>query len=525
MARTTTKTAVLTPELRRVASVVVLGSIMSILDTTIVAVALDTLGKDFHVNVSTIQWVTTGYLLALAVVIPVTGWAVDRFGAKPIWMLSLVLFIGGSSLCGAAWSANSLIAFRVIQGLGGGMLLPVGQSIMARAAGPQRMGRVMSVIGVPTVMGPVLGPVLGGLIVSNFSWRWIFYINVPIGLLTLILSRRFLTDGEPRLTTGFDTLGFCLLSPGLAALVYSLSEVGVTGSYTSTPVLVSFVLGIGLMIAFVLHALRVSNPLLELRLFANRNYTIANICIFVMGATLFGAMFLLPLYYQIARGQSALVAGLLMAPQGIGAACVMRLSGRVTDRVGPRKVVPAGIILMAVSTIPFAFVTTTTSELLLGTTLFIRGLGLGMSMMPIMAAAYFDLSHTDIPRATTTLNILRQVGGSVATALFAVVLDRQLAEHVTPPPGSGARAGASGGLSLSATAKLPPEVAQRVASAFAHTFWWSVATILIAFIPTLLLPNHPATPTGQPPPAPNESGDPVSAPDAVAPASAVVISD
>ncbi|HVA05579.1 MAG TPA: MFS transporter, partial [Acidimicrobiales bacterium] len=174
MARTTTKTAVLTPELRRVASVVVLGSIMSILDTTIVAVALDTLGKDFHVNVSTIQWVTTGYLLALAVVIPVTGWAVDRFGAKPIWMLSLVLFIGGSSLCGAAWSANSLIAFRVIQGLGGGMLLPVGQSIMARAAGPQRMGRVMSVIGVPTVMGPVLGPVLGGLIVSNFSWRWIF---------------------------------------------------------------------------------------------------------------------------------------------------------------------------------------------------------------------------------------------------------------------------------------------------------------------------------------------------------------
>jgi EmrB/QacA subfamily drug resistance transporter len=492
MPRSTNKSSVLSPELRRISSVVVLGSIMSILDTTIVAVALDTLGKDFHVPVSTIQWVTTGYLLSLAVVIPVTGWAVDRFGAKPMWMISLVLFIAGSSLCGMAWSANSLILFRVMQGIGGGMILPIGQSILARAAGPQRMGRVMSVIGVPTVMGPVLGPVLGGLIVSNFSWRWIFYINVPIGIITLILSSRFLTDHEPKLTTSFDGLGFCLLSPGLAALVYSLSEVGVTGSFTSTPVLISFVLGLGLMIGFVVHALRIKNPLLELRLFKNRNFAISNMCVFVLGATLFGAMFLLPLYYQIARGQSPWVAGLLMAPQGIGAACVMRLSGRVTDRIGPRRVVPYGIILMAAATIPFAFVTTSTSEVLLATTLFARGLGMGLSMMPIMAAAYFDLSHADIPRASTTLNIVRQIGGSVATALFAVVLERQIIERV------GSKSGSSGsGLSLSETVKLPPAVAEKVAYAFAHTFWWSVFTILIAFIPTLLLPNKAAKPSAE----------------------------
>ena len=187
---------------------------------------------------------TTGYLLSLAVVIPVTGWAVDRFGAKPMWMTSLTLFIIGSSLCGVAWSANSLILFRILQGLGGGMILPIGQSMLARAAGPQRMGRVMSVIGVPTVMGPVLGPVLGGLIVSNFSWRWIFYINVPIGIITLILSSRYPKSGHRR-DDRLRRLGFCLLSPGLAALVYSLSEVGVTGSFTSTPVVVSFVLGLG----------------------------------------------------------------------------------------------------------------------------------------------------------------------------------------------------------------------------------------------------------------------------------------
>ncbi|HEY3842527.1 MAG TPA: DHA2 family efflux MFS transporter permease subunit [Acidimicrobiales bacterium] len=509
MARSDAKTSVLSPELRRISSVVVLGSIMSILDTTIVAVALDTLGKDFKVSVSTIQWVTTGYLLALAVVIPVTGWAVDRFGAKRMWMLSLGLFIIGSSLCGLAWSANSLILFRVLQGIGGGMILPIGQSVLARAAGPQRMGRVMSVIGVPTVMGPVLGPVLGGLIISNVSWRWIFYINVPIGIITLILSSRFLSDSEERIRTSFDGLGFCLLSPGLASLVYSLSEVGISGSFTSTPVLVSFVLGVVLMVAFVLHALRIRNPLLDLRLFKNRHFTIANICVFVMGATLFGSMFLLPLYYQVARGQSPWVAGLLMAPQGIGAACVMRLSGRITDRTGPRRIVPAGIILMAVATIPFAFVTTSTNEVLLALTLFARGLGLGLSMMPIMAAAYFDLSHADVPRASTTLNIVRQVGGSVATALFAVVLERQITQNL------GSKSG-SGGLSLSDTVKLPPAVAERVAAAFAHTFWWAVITILVAFVPTLFLPSHSARPE-------TVAGGEDAAPPAVAPVTGALV--
>ena len=490
MASTGTPSFTLTPELRRTSSVVVLGMIMSILDTTIVAVALATLGRDFHVSVTTIQWVSTGYLLALATVIPVSGWAVDRFGAKLVWMTSLTLFVIGSSLCGLAWSANSLIAFRIIQGIGGGMLLPVGQSILARAAGPQRMGRVMSIIGVPMVLGPILGPVIGGLIVSNTSWRWIFYINVPIGIITLILSSRWLPkwDTDERFASAFDTLGFCLLSPGLAALVFALAEVGTTGSFTSTSVLVSFVLGLVLMTGFILHALHIKNPLLELHLFKDRNFTIANICIFVLGATLFGSMFLLPLYYQIARGQEAWVAGLLMAPQGIGAACIMRWAGSMTDRVGPRRIVPFGILLMAVATIPFAFVTTSTSEVLLAGTLFVRGLGLGLTMMPVTAAAYFDLSHAEIPKASTTMNIVRQVGGSVATALFAVVLERQIVDNLGP---LATKAGGSAGI-ISSTVKLPPPVANDVAAAFAHTFWWSVFTILIAFVPTLFLPNHAA---------------------------------
>jgi EmrB/QacA subfamily drug resistance transporter len=479
----------LTPELRRTSTVVVLGSIMSILDTTIVAVALATLGRDFHVSVTTIQWVATGYLLALAMVTPAAGWAVDRFGAKRIWMTSTALFVLGSSLCGLAWSANSLIAFRVLQGIGGGLLLPVGQSILARAAGPQRMGRVMSIIGVPMVMGPIMGPVIGGLIVSNYSWRWIFYINVPIGIVTLLLSNRWLPafDTEQRSSSPFDTVGFCLLSPGLAALVYSLSAVGTTGSLTSAPVLVSFVLGLVLMGAFLWHALRARYPLLELHPFKNRNFAIANVCIFVIGATLFGSMFLLPIYYQVARGQEAWVAGLLMAPQGIGAACIMRWAGSMTDRFGPRRVVPIGILVMAAATVPFAFVTASTSEAFLAVTLFVRGIGLGLSMMPVTAAAYYDLNHAEIPKASTVMNIVRLIGGSVATATFAVVLERQIVSNLTaagvkPPGGSAGIVGA--------TVKLPPAVADPVAAAFAHTFWWSVGAILIAFIPTLFLPNR-----------------------------------
>ncbi len=210
----------------------------------------------------------------------------------------------------------------------------------------------------------------------------------------------------------------------------------------------------------------------------------------MIGATLFGSMFLLPLYYQIARGQEAWVAGLLMAPQGIGAACIMRWAGSVTDRVGPRRVVPFGILLMAAATVPLAFVTTSTSEVLLAGTLFVRGLGLGLTMMPVTAAAYFDLNHAEIPKASTTMNIVRQVGGSVATALFAVVLERQIVRPARP---GRAKAGGSTGVISSTRRGCSPQVADPVATAFAHTFWWAIATILIAFVPTLFLPNHAAS--------------------------------
>src|SRR3954471_22072836 len=225
-------------KLLAVAGVVVLGAIMSILDTTVVNVAINTLSRDFDTSLSTIQWIVTGYTLALATVIPLTGWGADRFGTKRLYMLSIALFISGSALAGLAWSGGALIGFRILQGLGGGMLMPAGMTILTRAAGPQRVGRVMAIMGVPMLLGPILGPILGGWLVDDVSWRWIFFINVPIGIAALALSLRVLPRDRPQPAERLDVLGLALLSPGLAALIYGLAETNSAGGFASPRVLV-----------------------------------------------------------------------------------------------------------------------------------------------------------------------------------------------------------------------------------------------------------------------------------------------
>jgi EmrB/QacA subfamily drug resistance transporter len=469
-------------ELRGLAIVVVLGTIMSVFDTTIVNVAIDTLGRDFHTNLSTIQWISTGYLLALALVIPLTGWSVERFGAKRMYLMSLSLFIAGSALCGLAWSAGSLIVFRVLQGLGGGMILPIGQTILARAAGPQRMGRVMSIVGIPMLLGPVLGPAIGGLIVDNFTWRWIFYVNVPIGLLALLLSARTLKHDATGTAGKLDWGGLALLSPALAGIVYGLSEAGSSGGFTNSRVIIGVSIGGALLAGFVYHAMRSRAPLIDLRLFKNRGFSAATVTGFLLGATVFGAMFLLPLYYQIVRGLDALHAGLLMAPQGLGAMIAMPMAGRITDKVGAYKIVPIGVVTVIVGTIAYTQVTPSTSYLLLALALFVRGLGLGMSMMPSMSAAYQTLEHAAVPRATTTINIVRQVGGSLGTAVLAVILQREIVSSFKGV------AGVTGNV-LGGGASIPAPAKVIVSSSFGTSFWWAVGLSALCIVPALMLPR------------------------------------
>jgi EmrB/QacA subfamily drug resistance transporter len=468
-----------------VAGVVVLGVFMSILDTTIVNVALATLARDLHASLTTIQWVATGYLLSLAIVIPLSGWFSERFGSKRVWMIAVAMFGLGSALCGLAWSAGSLIAFRVVQGIGGGMIMPVGMSLLAQTAGPNRIGRVMAVIGVPMLLAPVLGPVIGGLIVEDASWRWIFYVNVPIVLLALVLAARLLRAGQGRADAGrLDWTGVLLLPPGLALVVFGLSEVESHGGLGSPIAFGPILAGLILLTLFGLHGWRAPRPLIDVRLFAQRCFRPAAIAMVLVGAALFGSILVLALYFQVARGESALSTGLLLAPQGLGAAAAMPIAGRLTDRVGGGHVATVGFVLLTLGTLPLAWVGAGTSYALLAGALVVRGVGLGCAMMPTMAAAYAHLRPSQIPRATATLNALQRTGGSIGTALLAVVLTHQ----ITSALGGAAGAGSSGSASFGQVSPaLRARLAEPLASAFGSTFWWAVGISALAVVPSAAL--------------------------------------
>jgi EmrB/QacA subfamily drug resistance transporter len=460
-----------------IAVVVIVGALMSILDTTIVNVALETLRTDLGAPLSTIQWVATGYLLALATVIPLTGWAAERFGPKRVWMVAVTGFTLTSGLAGLAWSAESLIAIRVLQGLAGGMIMPIGMITLAQAAGPQRMGRVMGVVGVPMLLAPVLGPVLGGLIVTEGSWRWIFWVNLPVGALGLALAARFLPGERAAGDRPLDVAGFLLVSPGVAGIVFGLSEVashGTVQAWTVGPL----VIGVVLVALFVRHALRSRHPLVDVRLLRRPGFGAAAATVFLLGGALFGSLLLLPLYYQVARGLRPLEAGLLIAPQGLGAAAGVSLGGRLADRVGGGRVVVAGLVVLSLGTAVFTQVGAATSYWLLGAALVVRGFGLGSTMMPAMAAAYATLEREAVPRATPILNTLQRVGGSLGTAVLAVVLQHRLAAEL------GSRVAAGGRTVPSA---VRARAAEPLAHAFAGTYWWALAFGALALVPATAL--------------------------------------
>ncbi|HUA02971.1 MAG TPA: DHA2 family efflux MFS transporter permease subunit [Solirubrobacteraceae bacterium] len=444
----------------RTSAVVVIGSIMSILDTTIVNVALATLSRELHSTISEIQWVVTGYMLSLAAVIPVSGWAARRFGAKQVYLVSVVLFTMGSALCGLATSTTELILFRVLQGVGGGMILPVGQLMMAEAAGPKRMGRVMSIVAVPAMLAPILGPTIGGLIIQNTSWRWIFYVNVPIGVIAVATALRYLPTIKPQKTDKLDVLGLILMATGLPLITYGLAEIGVTGGFTSVKVIVPIILGIVLVAAFVLHALRIPKPLLDMRLYRRATFASASFAMFCLGAALFGGMILLPLYWQGVRLESVVDTGLLVAPQGLGAAFAMPIAGKLSDRYGGGGLALFGVTLCTVATIPFGLIGAHTSVVWLSFAMFVRGIGIGFGFLPAMTAAFASLERSELSSATPQLNVLQRVGGSIGTAVLAVVLQRALAGAHTP---------------------------SAAAAAYGTAFWVSAGLTAAAIIPCVIL--------------------------------------
>jgi len=447
----------------RIAIVVILGSIMSVLDTTVVNVALEPLSRDLHVPLDDIQWVATGYLLSLAAIIPVTGWAGKRFGARTVFISALVLFTLGSALCGLASSAGSLVAFRVLQGIGGGMLTPMGQIILVRATPREKLPRVMSAIGVPIVLAPIFGPTLGGLLIEHVSWQSIFLINVPIGILTFVAAWKLLPKDPPEGAERLDLMGLILIAVGVVGITYGLAESGSAGTLASAHVVIPLIVGLVLVAAFVVRALRIPFPLLDVRLYANRAFSAASITTFCLGAALFGAMILMPLYFQIVRGEDAVHTGLLLIPQGVGAGLAMHVSGRSVERWGGGITAFTGGALTLVATVPFLLLSGETSYWLIGAAMVFRGFGIGMSIMPAMTAAFTVLRPDQVSDATPQLTTLMRVGGSIGTAILTVILQNQL------------------------TSAGPQASADAMADCFNVAFVWVMGITVVALLPTILL--------------------------------------
>lgn len=413
----------------RIAGVCVLGSTMTLVDTSVVTVAQRTFVAAFDSTQAVVAWTITGYALALAAVIPLAGWAADRFGTKRIFMGSVVAFTLGSLLCAIAPNVSFLVGSRVVQGLGGGMLAPIVLTIVNREAGPTRIGRMMAVLGIPIVLGPAFGPVLGGWLIDTYSWQWIFWINLPVGVAAFGLAAIVFPRDHSAPSETFDFIGMLLLSPGLPALLYGMSEIPNCGTVIDSRVWIPTAVGLVLIGGFAFHALyRANNPLIDLRLLTNRALTLANAAMFLFITSTFGAGVLLPSYFQQLLNQTPLQAGMSLVPRGIGAALTIPLAGALMDRRGARGVLVVGITLVGVGTGVVAFGAANARDylptLLIGLT--VLGLGMGCTRMPLVAVAMRTLAPDQVARGSTLIKVNQQVAAAVGTALLSVVLTSQL---------------------------------------------------------------------------------------------------
>ena len=480
----------------KVAGVVVLGAIMSILDITVVNVALPTFAEEFATDpanplpYSTVAWTITAYTLALATVIPLTGWAADRFGTKRPYLLALALFTAGSALCATADSIGMLIFFRVLQGFGGGLLMPLGMTIMTRAAGPARMGRLMAILGVPMLLGPIFGPILGGWLIDHYSWHWIFLINLPLGIAAIAYAWLALPKDRPQPSESFDVIGMLLMSPGLALFLYGISSIPGEGTFFSVKVGVPATIGVLMMLAFVLYSFRPKHPLLDLRLFVNRNFTVSTVTMFLFAASFFGALFLVPTYFQLVRGESPVDSGWLVAAQGVGAMVTMPIAGALADRFPVGRIVPVGLLLIVGGMFALTQVTADTPYWgYLIPVLFIMGLGMGATMMPLMTSALKTLTSHQVARGSTLLNISQQVASSIGIAVISVVFTNLLAEKPLAGPAIATWRDPSIAGQIGGPAGVA-EGLEQAAEAFAGTFLVAAILVSLTLIPALMLPRR-----------------------------------
>jgi EmrB/QacA subfamily drug resistance transporter len=446
-----------------VSLVVLLGLITTVLDTTIVNIALDNLHSTFHASVADTQWVVTGYLLAYVAVIPVSGWASERFGARRVWMFAVAVFMIGSLLCGLSWSLPALIGFRVLQGIGGGMVLPVSLTILTRAAGKERIGGAIATIGFIGQLAPILGPIIGGSLIPTVGWHWLFFVNVPICLAALALAPAFLPRGERDRARSIDLLGFVLLTPGVIAVAFGASQAAGKDGFASLDVWLPLAIGVALIAGFVLHSLRAhEHALIDVRVFARRSFGLSSVIIFAGAFSLYAIMFLLPLFYQEVRGDSVFATGFLLIPQGLGAMCFILLNRRFGTRVDARLVIAAGVVLTMLGAVPFALSGLSGGDVLLLAAQFAVGFGTTAISLPVMTLAFASLNHDETPRGSAAFSVVQRVGAPFGVTVIAVLLQRYLTGATSP---------------------------QDTLVAFGTTFWWLFALAVIPGVLALFLPR------------------------------------
>jgi EmrB/QacA subfamily drug resistance transporter len=410
------------PASRVVVSVVFVACMfINIMDGTVVNVALPTLSRYFAVPIGSVSGVVTGYLVTLAVAMPVSGWIGDRFGARNTLLASIALFTAASALCGLATSLPELVAFRAVQGIGGGCLIPVGQAMITREFPPAERIRINRFLTVPTLLAPALGPVIGGALVTGLSWRWIFYVNLPVGVAALVIGGLFMPGGSPHPPGRFDVTGFLLAGTGFPLFMYALS-VGATAGWGSARVLATGLPGLALLAVFIAAELRVPEPMLALRIYANRLFRVTSLQITFAGSAFIGTLFLAPLLLQNGLGFSALHAGLSTFTEAIGGMTGIQLTARIYQRVGPRRLMVAGNCGAALVIGSMALAGPATAFWLVPVLMFFTGCCFGFSMAPAQVANMANVSAAATGQASTLVNTLRQAGGAAGVALLGTVL-------------------------------------------------------------------------------------------------------
>lgn len=408
---------------------IIVGMIMVILDGTVVNVAVPKLVEYFATDLKTVQWAITGYTLALSAVIPLAGWMTDRFGSKQVFLFTVFMFIVGSVLCSMAQTSTQLVIFRVIQGLGGGMVAPIGMAMVFKLAPPERRGSIMGMLGIPMLLAPALGPILSGWLVESVSWHWIFLINLPIGIIAIILGIKFLPASEKKGRTHLDVLGMILAPIAFSMLAYGVNEGG-GGSWSSTPAIVGLAVGGAALLLFIIVELNHKHPLLELRVFRSSDFTRGIILTWVTQAALFGSMLFVPLYLQQIRHYSPLETGLYLLPQALASGIGMPLGGRLFDKIGARPLAFVGLSIISAGLFLLSGLTVDTPLPQVMIYLFMMGLGMGLSMMPLNTHVLNSAPREWVGRVTPLTSAAQQVVVSFAVAGMTGYLTNRIAFHM-----------------------------------------------------------------------------------------------